>query len=134
MTTEGFFGLRGEVLRAQGVRSDRVAPPPPRANDMVEVLRRGHSIQQLDRVTGPYDVIAVVEASDLNVISDIITNEIHSREGVVRSTTCIRWSHDRNGPLRGSYSDGKARLEEDSSTGEPGQEKATVGAERSQHH
>jgi DNA-binding Lrp family transcriptional regulator len=46
-------------------------------------------VKELDRVTGPYDVIAVLEATDINRISDIVADEIHSLPGVVRTTTCV---------------------------------------------
>ncbi len=51
---------------------------------------QGHaSVAGVDRVTGPFDVVAVLEGDDLNAISDIVTTEIHSLEGVVRTTTCV---------------------------------------------
>lgn len=52
-------------------------------------LRGSESVTDVDRVTGPYDVIAVLEGADINAISDVVTNDIHSLEGVVRTTTCV---------------------------------------------
>ena len=57
--------------------------------NLVDGLRERRVAQVLDRVTGPYDVIAVLEAEDLNAISEKVTAEIHSQEGVVRTTTCV---------------------------------------------
>jgi DNA-binding Lrp family transcriptional regulator len=52
-------------------------------------LRGSDSVTDVDRVTGPYDVIAVLEGADINAVSDVVTNDIHSLEGVVRTTTCV---------------------------------------------
>jgi DNA-binding Lrp family transcriptional regulator len=56
---------------------------------LATALRRSKSVTDVDRVTGPYDVIAVLEGADINAISDVVTNDIHSLEGVVRTTTCV---------------------------------------------
>jgi DNA-binding Lrp family transcriptional regulator len=55
----------------------------------VDELQKRQVVKELDRVTGPYDVIAVLEAIDINRISDIVADEIHSLPGVVRTTTCV---------------------------------------------
>ena len=56
---------------------------------LVASLRGSESVTDVDRVTGPYDVIAVLEGADINAISDVVTNDIHSLDGVVRTTTCV---------------------------------------------
>ena len=45
-----------------------------------------------DRVTGPYDVLVIVEAEDLNGLSSFVQGEIHTQQGVVRTTTCVAMS------------------------------------------
>ena len=45
-----------------------------------------------DRVTGPYDVLVVVEAEDLNGLSSLVQGDIHTQQGVVRTTTCVAMS------------------------------------------
>jgi len=59
------------------------------SRNLVESLQERQVVKELDRVTGPYDVIAVLEATDINRISDIVADEIHSLPGVVRTTTCV---------------------------------------------
>ena len=59
------------------------------SRDLVSSLERSEVVKVVERVTGPYDVIAVLEAADINQISDIVAEEIHSLQGVVRTTTCI---------------------------------------------
>ena len=41
------------------------------------------------RVSGPYDVVAVVEAEDEASFKDIVDSDIHTRSGVVRTTYCV---------------------------------------------
>ena len=59
------------------------------SRNLVETLKKRQVVKDVDRVTGPYDVVAVLEAPDINKISDIVTDQIHSLAGVVRTTTCI---------------------------------------------
>ena len=46
-------------------------------------------VQSVDTVTGPYDIIAMVSASDLNAVGQIVTREIHTVPGIVRTVTCM---------------------------------------------
>lgn len=46
-------------------------------------------VQSVDTVTGPYDIIAMVSASDLNAVGQIVTREIHTVSGIVRTVTCM---------------------------------------------
>lgn len=41
------------------------------------------------RVTGPMDVIAIIEAPTLREISALVSDKIHSLQGVMRTTTCV---------------------------------------------
>lgn len=59
------------------------------SRNLVETLEKRRLVTDVDRVTGPYDVMAVLEATDINKISDIVAEEIHSLPGVARTTTCI---------------------------------------------
>jgi DNA-binding Lrp family transcriptional regulator len=42
-----------------------------------------------DSVTGPYDVIALLEADDLDHLATAITDDIQQVDGVQRTTTCL---------------------------------------------
>ena len=56
----------------------------------VEELVKGFSeVEAVDVVTGPYDLIAVVNAEDMGSIAELVTGRIHSAGGVVRTTTCV---------------------------------------------
>ena len=43
----------------------------------------------VDVVTGPYDVICVVEADDLSSVGDTVTGSVHTIGGIVRTVTCL---------------------------------------------
>ena len=59
------------------------------SRNLVDTLEGRDAVRVVDRVTGPYDLIVTLEAPDINGISNIVADEIHSRPGVVRTTTCI---------------------------------------------
>jgi uncharacterized protein with GYD domain len=46
-------------------------------------------VVSVDAVTGPYDIIAVLEADDLNTIGELVTNKVHTVGSVVRTVTCL---------------------------------------------
>jgi DNA-binding Lrp family transcriptional regulator len=60
-----------------------------KTKEVVTVLERVAGVESIDAVTGPYDVIAVVEMPDLNALGDLVTKRIHSVDGVARTVTCI---------------------------------------------
>ena len=47
------------------------------------------AVDNVDSVTGPYDVIAVVSAEDLNAVGSLVTDRIHSIKGIIRTVTCL---------------------------------------------
>ena len=59
------------------------------SRNLVTTLEGYQAVNDIERVTGPYDVIALLEATDINDISDIVADEIHTLAGVVRTTTCV---------------------------------------------
>ena len=60
-----------------------------KTKDVVATLNQIKGMTSVDTVTGPYDVIAVIEAEDLNDIGDLITGKIHIIEGISRTVTCL---------------------------------------------
>ena len=61
-----------------------------KAPAVVRALRDLDVIQSADGVTGPYDIIAIMEAADLGSIGDLVTQHIHTIPGITRSLTCLR--------------------------------------------
>ncbi len=60
-----------------------------KTKEVVTTLKKMKGLTSVDTVTGPYDVIAVIEAENLNEIGDIITGKIHAIEGISRTVTCL---------------------------------------------
>jgi len=60
-----------------------------KTREVVHELRTIPLISAVDVVTGPYDIIAVVEADDLNAIGEMVTNKLHIIGGVLRTVTCL---------------------------------------------
>lgn len=56
---------------------------------VAQAIRGAEGVQSADAITGPYDVIAVVEGADLNAIGKVVTEKIHAVEGVTRTMTCF---------------------------------------------
>ncbi len=47
------------------------------------------AIKSVELVTGPFDVICLVEAEDLEQLGNCITDSIQTVAGVKRTTTCL---------------------------------------------
>ena len=60
-----------------------------KSKEVVDVIRQLKGVKTVDTVTGPYDVIAVVEGASLNDIGDLVTAKIHPVAGISRTVTCL---------------------------------------------
>ncbi len=52
-------------------------------------LRGMPGLVSVDSVTGPYDIIIVIEAESLPEVADLVTEHVHTISGVVRTVTCL---------------------------------------------
>ena len=59
------------------------------SRDVAGALRALPGVQSVDAVTGPYDIIAIVEGLDLNAVGDLVTGRIHTISGINRTVTCL---------------------------------------------
>ena len=50
---------------------------------------KGSGVDSVYTVTGPYDIIAIVEGETLNEIGDLVTSKIHPISGISRTVTCL---------------------------------------------
>ena len=57
--------------------------------EVVDALRQLKGVKSADTVTGPYDVIAIIEGETLSNISDLVTDKIHPLAGIARTVTCL---------------------------------------------
>ena len=60
-----------------------------RNKEVVAALRKIKGVTSVDTVTGPYDVIAVIQGETLNDIGDTVTERIHPVAGISRTVTCL---------------------------------------------
>ncbi len=60
-----------------------------KSRHVTDNLRSLEGVENVDPVTGPYDIIAVVAAPDLNAVGDLVTRHIHTIDGIVRTVTCL---------------------------------------------
>jgi len=68
-----------------------------RTKEVVASLQGLEGIKSVDPVTGPYDIIAVAEAENLNAIGDLVTGAIHPISGINRTVTCLTVQLSRGG-------------------------------------
>ena len=57
--------------------------------NIVRALQKVKGVKSAHAVTGPYDVIACVEAPDVGAIVAIVLSKIRSLKGVTRTVTCV---------------------------------------------
>ena len=62
---------------------------PGKSRDVVAQVRALAGVVAADRVTGPYDVVVVLETETLDQIGQTLTHHIHTISGVMRTVTCI---------------------------------------------
>ncbi len=60
-----------------------------KSREVSAALAKLAGVKSVDMVTGPYDVIAVVQGETLNDIGDIVTEKIHPVTGISRTVTCL---------------------------------------------
>ena len=60
-----------------------------KSRDVSGALQSLEGIVSVDMVTGPYDIVAVLEAPDLNSIGGMVTGRVHTIVGVQRTVTCL---------------------------------------------
>ncbi|MGD9115678.1 MAG: Lrp/AsnC ligand binding domain-containing protein [Dehalococcoidia bacterium] len=60
-----------------------------RNKDVANALKKLKGVKSVDIVTGPYDIIAIMEADSLNDIGDLVTGNIHPITGISRTVTCL---------------------------------------------
>lgn len=59
-----------------------------RSKEVAIVLKQLEGVKSVDLVSGPYDVIAVVERESLMDVGDLVTSRIRTIPGVSRTVTC----------------------------------------------
>ena len=57
--------------------------------EVLNALRSSPGVIEAQVITGPYSLIAVLEADDMNAIGRLITDSVHSASGVLRTVSCL---------------------------------------------
>mgnify|MGYP001079700496 FL=1 len=65
-----------------------------KTKNVLKSLRQVKGVREVDAVTGEYDIVAVIEAEDLNSIGELVTGNIHTIGGIQRTTTYLSMSVD----------------------------------------
>lgn len=54
---------------------------------VVQALRQIQGIKAADPITGPYDIMVVIEAADPGVIGQTVMRHVHNTDGVSKTMT-----------------------------------------------
>lgn len=65
-----------------------------KTREVVANIRQVKGVKSVDPVTGPYDVVAIIESGSLNEIGDLVTSKIHKNAGISRTVTCLAMPTD----------------------------------------
>jgi DNA-binding Lrp family transcriptional regulator len=60
-----------------------------KAKQVIEAIRKIEGVVSVDVVTGPYDVIALIQAETFDDIGDLIVANMHPVNGISRTVTCL---------------------------------------------
>ena len=56
---------------------------------VIEALSATEGVKSAHNVTGPYDVIALVEVSDTAALGELVVNDIQLIDGIDYTHTCV---------------------------------------------
>ena len=60
-----------------------------KVRDVITELRTYDDVQTADAITGPYDIIALIESEDMGAVADLVTGKVQGIRGVLRTITCV---------------------------------------------
>ena len=56
--------------------------------DVISRLRQMTAVKSAKAVTGPYDVIALIEGKDVNELANLVSSKMHAIPQISRIITC----------------------------------------------
>lgn len=59
------------------------------ASKALQGIRKINEVKQAHMVTGLHDIIAYIEASDVNALGQTVITKIHQVDGIDRTITCV---------------------------------------------
>ena len=66
-----------------------------KSKEVVASISKLEGVKSVNIVTGPYDVIAIIEAENLNDIGNLVSGKIHPIAGISRTVTCLAIKTDQ---------------------------------------
>lgn len=60
-----------------------------RTKEVLTALQEMAGVKSVEAVTGPHDLIAVVEAESLKELGEVVLSRIRGVKGVTRTVTCM---------------------------------------------
>ena len=60
-----------------------------RGVEVVRMLRQLDGVRSADAITGPFDAIALIEAPNMAAVADLVTGQVQSIRGVLKTITCV---------------------------------------------
>jgi DNA-binding Lrp family transcriptional regulator len=59
-----------------------------KARDVATTIKEIAGVVQVDAVTGPYDVIVLTEARDVDALGKMVVSKVQAVDGITRTLTC----------------------------------------------
>lgn len=60
-----------------------------RAKNALKAIAKIPGVKMANAVTGPYDIIAFVEAPDVDALGRVVLSKIRTISGVTKTLTCV---------------------------------------------
>ena len=60
-----------------------------KSQEVAAALRRMEGVKSADVITGTYDVISLIDATDMSAVADLVTGRVQGIRGVLRTITCV---------------------------------------------
>lgn len=62
---------------------------PGKTKEVIHKLQQIPNVEYAEMVLGPYDIIAIVQANEIETIAVIVDEKIRTIEGVDETVTCV---------------------------------------------
>ncbi|HID93028.1 MAG TPA: Lrp/AsnC family transcriptional regulator [bacterium (Candidatus Stahlbacteria)] len=59
-----------------------------KARQVYDKLSKLKGVQHVDAITGPYDIISIVQGTDFSTIGRMVVDQIQTIEGITDTITC----------------------------------------------
>ncbi len=60
-----------------------------KVKDVLKAVQKSNGVSSAQAVTGPYDIIAWIQAKDIDSLGRIVADHIQRTKGVKRTVTCL---------------------------------------------